>query len=356
MLGACALRAQTEASEIVALALDDAVSAVRSSLAGSASVPDGKPVAILPIAGDDGSVIGLLKNALTSAGKTCVEGKEDPMWDEVLKEIAWDERKEDILDASTVDKLGALKSAQYLMYGSLRRLAASRRYALVELELHITCIATKQHVWGGTFARRHYAPGDDPSGAVDIPPKERIALVDGVRAKIEASLKKSEKLGAVKKVAILPMSGDLDRYAEGLLRDVLSASSMTPVNLDVNSRAEARLALREGAVGADALMYGVLRDVSASVVETKPTGEKTYSAVMEIQACIEKGATREILWSDTVQFATEFTDGPRGWWDALCRMMPVLSDHPSLVVWIPLGVVIGVLLLLKFIRAATRVR
>ena len=345
-----------EADELANLALKDAVNEAQASIAAS-KVPADRPIAILPLGGDgSGPVEGLLKNALTAAGKTCVEGKEDPMWEAILKEIAWDERKEDILDPATLDKLGRLKSAQYLLYGSVRSLAASERYVLVELELHVSCIATKEHVWGGRFVRRHYAPVADPQGAIDIPSSVRVALIDGVRAKVADSLGKSQKLGAVKKVAILPVAGDVDQYAEGLFRDVLTSSSVTPVNLDVSTRAEARFALREGPGKADAIAYGVLRDISARVVETKPTGEKTCAATMELQLWIENGLTREIVWSDTVQFVKEFEAGARGWWNKFCSLMPWFADHPAAIVWLPLAVLLGLIVLIKLFRAMTRVR
>ena len=338
------------------LAVKDAVGEAGASLRASKR-PSNAAVAILPISGDeDGWLAGQLKIALTDAGKTCVEGKEDPMWDAILKEITWDARKEDILDAATLDKFGKLKSAQYLLYGFVRRLSASERHVLVELELHASCIATKQHVWGGTFARRHQVPGSDPNGGIDIPSAVRTALIDGIRAKVSKSLANSSKIGAVKRVAILPIAGDVDQYSEGLFRDVLSSSSVTPVNLDVTTRAEARFALREGPGSADAIAYGALRDMGASLVETKVDGTKIYAARMELQLWIEKGVTREILWSDTVRFSKEFAVGPRGWWDILCNYVPVLRSYPSLIVWIPLGIVVALVALVMFLKAVTRVR
>ena len=357
VIAAGTLRAGIDASELVSLALKDAVADAQSSIAAAPGIPSGKAIAILPLSGDgSGPVEGLLKTALTNAGKTCVEGKEDPMWGEILMEIEWDERKEDILDPATLDKLGKLKSAQYLLYGSVRRLAASERYVLIELELHVSCIATKQHVWGGSFVRRHYAPGADPRGALDIPVDVRAALIDGIRAKMSESLAKSSRLDAVKRVVILPLAGDNDQYTKGLFRDVLSTSSVKPVELDVTTRAEARFALREGPGKADAIAYGALRDLSVKVVETKPTGEKTCAATMELQLWIENGLTREIVWSDTVQLVKEFEAGTRGWWDKLCHLFPLLKDHPSAIVWLPLAVILGLIVLFKLFGAMTRVR
>ncbi len=349
--------ADIDAGEVGALALKDAVAEAQASLAASSSVAAGGTVAILPLGGEGRTLpTGLLKNALTSAGLTCVEGKEDPVLDDILKEIAWDERKEDILDPATLDKFGRLKSAQYLLYGDYRRLAATERYVLVELELHMSSIATKEHVWGGSFVRRHYAPAAEPGGRVDIPVEVRNALVDGIRGKIAASLGKSTKLTKGMCVALLPTAGDIDHYADGLIRDVLAASAVTPVNLDVGTLAEARFALREGPGKADGIAYGVLRDLSTEQMDEGVSGERTYRASMELQLCIEKGATREILWSDTVQYASEFEVGPRGWWAKLCGAVPCLEGRPWLVVAVPVGVLLLLFVFCKFLRATTRVR
>ena len=184
----------------------------------------------------------------------------------------------------------------------------------------------------------------------------RVALIDGLRDKVADSLGKSQKLGAVKKVAMLPVAGDVDQYAFGLFRDVLSASSMTPVNLDVTTRAEARFALREGPGKADAIAYGTLRDIEAKLTKKTFWGAKTYSALMELQLWIEKGATREILWSDTVLFSKDIVDEEGDWWKGLCHLFPYLEDHPLAVVWVPLVVIIGLVVLFKFLRAMARVR
>lgn len=350
-----AAHAEIDGRQLLELAVKDCIAEAQASLADSGAVPSAGAIAILPLK-DGETLTGLLKNALSAAGKTCVEGKDDPVFAEILKEIEWDARKADILDAATIDRFGKLKSAQYLMYGELRRLAGDARSVLAELELHVSEIATKRHVWGGSFVRRHYAPGADPKGAIEIPSDVRAALIDGIRAKAAESIAKSAKLGAVKRVAMLPVAGDIDRYAEGLFRDVLAKSSVTPVNLDVATRAEARFALREGPGKADAIAYGALRDIDAKVVETQATGETTCSALMELQLWIEKGATREILWSDTVQFSKEFTVGPRGLWDRLCHLFPSLKESPARIVWVPLAFIVGLLVLRMFFKAVTRTR
>ena len=68
-----ASRAAIDANELAELALKDAVADATSSLAAAAKIPAKEPVAVLPFADGGAGVVGLLKNALVSAGKTCVD-------------------------------------------------------------------------------------------------------------------------------------------------------------------------------------------------------------------------------------------------------------------------------------------
>ena len=132
----------------------------------TAAIPSGKSVALLPVAGPLGEdwMAGLLQNALTAAGKTCVVAKHDPAFAAILKELEWDARKEDILDSKTIDRFGSLKSAQILLSAVVTVAQKTAkddevRCVFVELELHAIEIATKKHLWGGVFAKRRYLPG-----------------------------------------------------------------------------------------------------------------------------------------------------------------------------------------------------
>ena len=93
-----------EVRQALHLAMEDA----RQALAES-GLPHGQTLSVLPLQNDsDRYVEGLMKNAVTAAGMTYVEGREDPIWDDVLQEIEWAERKSDILDESTLTRFGRL--------------------------------------------------------------------------------------------------------------------------------------------------------------------------------------------------------------------------------------------------------
>jgi hypothetical protein len=326
-------------------ALKDASASLRA-----AAIPAGEPVSALPLAGDqDGYVEALLKSAVTDAGKTFVEGKTDPFWDEIMKEVEWGMRKGDMLDAKTIVAFGKLKAARILIYGTVREAGVANRRVFVELELHASSLATKQHLWGGVFAKRFYLPGADaPEGLLDIPAQVREPLRVDIARKAVASLQKQEgKLGVVRTVAFVPLAGDIDKYATFVLRDAVSQTKLNPKNLDLQTLGEARLLLRDQPQQADALLYGALRSISR-----RQTGytvrTRSYEVQAEVQACIENAATREVLWSDTLAATTTYTEETRTQWQVWSESVwPFFRNNPVITGILVVGVIIVVLVLVS---------
>lgn len=302
---------------------------------------------------------GLLQNAATAAGKTCVVAKHDPAFAAILAEMEWDARKADILDPGTIDRFGALKSAQVLLSANVTVAQKTAngddvRCVFVEVELHAIEIATKKHLWGGVFAKRRYIPGNGAESVdvSEIPLKLREAMQEKLRSRIAESIAASGKLGAVKTVAILPVSADTRSYIGDLARDAVSRTRLTPKNLDILTLAEARHAMRDSEA-ADAIMYGSLRDLSVSRDDEDPVSEvRSYNC--EVQLCIEDAKTREQLWSET--FLVSEKEVKDGWWYALTRYFPSLKSKPWLVVLVPLLGLVLLIVLCKVLRAMVRVR
>ena len=140
---------------------------VRFALA-EAGLPATLPVSTLPVQGDRERYLeGRLKNAATGAGRNYVEGRNDPMWNEIVAEIKWDELKDDLLDEETLTKFGRLQAARVLVYGRLFLDTDKKGRPRAELQLHAASTETKQHVWGGTFLRPDRKAG--PGGNVGEP-------------------------------------------------------------------------------------------------------------------------------------------------------------------------------------------
>ena len=275
------------------LALEDTGTALKES-----ALPANQTISLLPFQGDRGHYVeGLLKNAVTGAGLTYVEGKSDPFWDELLKEIEWDERKEDILDAATLTRFGKLKGTQLLMYGTVREASDTNGRVYVEIEAHISSIETKQHLWGRIFAKR-YPHRDGVQGIIDLDKAVRGLLKEALRP-VPDSLANNPKLKDIRSVAIVPLSGDIDDYVTGLVQDALSRTSLYPKDLDLTTLAEARLLLRGEPDQADALLYGAVRDLSRELDQEKFT-ETVYTLHAEVQLRIQDVSSGEILWSDTL--------------------------------------------------------
>ena len=54
--------------------------------------------------------------------------------------------------------------------------------------------------------------------------------------------------------------------------------------------------------------------------------------------------------------SVDFSVGPEDWWTSLCKLLPVLRTSPWLVVVVPLGILIGLIVLVIIVKNATRVR
>ncbi len=338
--------------QAIQLAIKDAAASIQSS-----RIPAGVTVSCLPLANDRGVYVeGQLKMAVGDAGRQYVEGKSDPFWDAVLEEVKWDTLKADMLDPATLVTFGKLKATQILIYGVVRAAETSGRRVFVEIELHASSIETKEHLWGGTFAKRLYLPGPEQiTGLVDLPVEVRNPMKAQLAEKVGKSLEQAaSKLEPVKTVAIVPLAGDLDRYATFMLRDAVSRSRLTPKNLDFNTLGEARILLRDQPVQADALLNGAVRDISQQV-ESRSFASTTYLVTVEVQACIENASTREVLWSDTVTATEQYTKTLGPWEIWTLKILPYLQAHP--LAWIiPLAILLGLIILSKMIRAGTRVR
>ncbi len=326
-----------------------AVADAQKSLAAS-SIPRNTPISLLPVGRDQGAYVeGLLKNAVTAAGLTYVEGRNDPVWGEVLKEVEWDERKGDILDAATMVKFGKLKATKILMYGTLRESSISGQRIFVEIELHASSVETKQHLWGGTFAKRFYLPGvlEGIVSVEQLPPEVREVIKRSFFEQGAASLAKAEgKLKGIRTAALIPLAGDIDQYVTGLSRDLLAQTrNLYPKNLDAMTLAEARVILRDQPQRADALMHGAVRDVSQRLIKEWPLS-KTYEVSTETQLYIES-VTGEVLWSSTISAKGEYTHGVTVWSWA--------SGHRTAALAIVLGIV-GLLVVIFIINKSTVAR
>jgi len=159
-IAACFLLAMVVAASVWAFS-EDGRQAIRlvveDAVSDLSGVPKTEGILILPIRGDRNQFVeGQLKAALSRAGYNPLEPADQIVWNQILKEIEWDERKEDILDADTLLKFGKLQGARFVIYGSLLQVDQTAERVYAELAIHAASLSTRQHVWGGAFAQSFY--------------------------------------------------------------------------------------------------------------------------------------------------------------------------------------------------------
>jgi len=329
-------------------ALQEAMEQVREELARSGLAQD-KGITVLPLAGDQGRYVeGLLKNAVTRSGLRYVEGGESPFWEALLAEVEWSERKDDMLAPETFVRFGQLEGVQLLLYGHVRSAMQDTQRVFVEIELHVGSVETRRHEWGTLVSRRHYLPGP-VEGIIALDRHVRDTLNQTMAGALE-SMKRSTKLQETRTIAIVPLAGDIDRYVTGRARDIVSQTHMNPVELDVNNLGQARQILRDRPTQVDAVLYGALRDLSRRVLREEIL-RTTYEVTAEIQLTLQSTATGEVLWSDTLHRVDEVEIAQTG----EEKLVEITRAYPRLWLYVGGGIV-ALILLMVFIKAATRVR
>lgn len=324
---------------------------IQSALARS-GLPKDSPIAILPVKEDSESyALGILKDAATGAGLQCVEGKEDPFVQEVFKEIAWDEKKDDILDPTTLAKFGKLKASKLLLYGRVRETAGGSGRGYAELEVHVSSIETKQHLWGQVFARRFYS-APDVKGLLELDPDVRKLIRESFDRGVMA-LKANAKLKDTKTIAVVPLAGDMDHFVTGLAERMVSQTQFMPKQLDVTTLGEARALLRDNPQAADAVLYGAVRDLSRKLLNRYPDRVE-YETSSAVQLTIQDTKTGNVLWSDLIE--ARGTDSTKlSWWEMTQRFGPLVLAGKWYVL-VPLIVIAGVFVLLVFFWMMRRAR
>ena len=295
----------------VRLAVYDALDQARIALK---SAPFGKrTVAVLPFPGDKaGLFTGKLKNLLTAAGFSCIEGKEDPMWNEIIKEIAWDERKDDILDPATLVKFGKLKAAQILLYGKVAVLDKNSDRIYAEIELHATDLTTKRHIWGGTFAARFYK-NKTLQGIISLDAElKKLLKKSFATAKVSLSSPASaDKLGKVGRITVMPLAGDIDEYMTGLAIEMFTSTRFLPKRPQIPSLSQLRSLAKAKPAAGEAVFYGAVRDLHRTAPAAKAVNRKTMretsTVSADIQLFLEDLKTGTILWSKTITLAEPIT-------------------------------------------------
>ncbi|MCK4413833.1 MAG: hypothetical protein KAY32_09830 [Candidatus Eisenbacteria sp.] len=129
-------------------ALQDAVDSAIGDMAGT-DLREEFTIAVLPIENDaDARCYELVRISLSRAGFRVFE-RLDEEWENLLQEIEWGQRRDDIMDAASVQKFGHIQGVSAIMYGRILDVASSERGEIsLRVSLHVSQVETGQHLWG----------------------------------------------------------------------------------------------------------------------------------------------------------------------------------------------------------------
>lgn len=104
--------------ETLQRAADAALEPVAADL-GRTSFADLKSIAVIPLRGDVGGYVTERVRDLVAQTPYGLFTREDQVWDELLREIEWDVRREDVMNPATVQKFGNVEGVDAILYGTI---------------------------------------------------------------------------------------------------------------------------------------------------------------------------------------------------------------------------------------------
>jgi hypothetical protein len=134
--------------ETLQRATDEAIGKIGKDL-GKASAESVNHVAVIPLRGDaDEYATSGLESAVTRT-KFALFTRSEAIWDELLKEIEWGDRREDVMNPETVQKFGKIEGVDAILHGRIwdRNVNMWSVLGRVRMSVHLADVETGQIVW-----------------------------------------------------------------------------------------------------------------------------------------------------------------------------------------------------------------
>lgn len=128
-------------------AAQEAITKAMDSLSAQ-EFPEVVRIAVVPLRNDpDKAITDILKIAVTKT-KYDIILRDDEEWAELLKNIEWETRREDIMNPDTVKELGGILGVDALLYGTVKEIDEAFIRTKVRLNLNLANVQTGQLLWG----------------------------------------------------------------------------------------------------------------------------------------------------------------------------------------------------------------
>ena len=128
-------------------AAQEAITKAMDSLSAQ-EFPQVERIAVLPLRNDpDKAITDILKIAVTKT-KYDIILRDDEEWAELLRNIEWETRREDIMNPDTVKELGGILGVDALLYGTVKEIDEAFIRTKVRLNLNLANVQTGQLLWG----------------------------------------------------------------------------------------------------------------------------------------------------------------------------------------------------------------
>jgi Peptidoglycan-synthase activator LpoB len=197
--------------QLVDEAVTDAGAKTIIDMASNSQTTGIKSIAFLGLKNDSGYYSSVFRAALTNATKRfSFYNRGEKLWDRLVGEIEFGERREDVMNKATIKKFGKIEGVQALMIGKVLEAAVDDdNVARFRVSLSLVEVETGRFIWGGNIT------GFAQKTRIFKPVSKYIndAAIDaGKRINNDLSLLKAKLKDKYKKpfnVFIMPLQGEI---------------------------------------------------------------------------------------------------------------------------------------------------
>lgn len=341
-------------------ALDETINQVAQEAAQklkATAFPDVTNIAVLPLWGDcrpetKAYIVNTIQSQVIGGRYRVIERDRQTL-DALLKEIAWDTRREDVMDAETVQKFGKIAGCDAIVFGTVRECAfyPDSGQAITRLTLTMRVVQTGEARWSSGEIKSARIPDGRRQPPRDLDPALLRAI--GQLADQAVAGLKGRNVNAAN-FCIFPLLGqEQGRYVTEVLQAELTKAGCNPAPV---SRAEWDEFLAVSSRGRDSLDtmadFAKRRNYDAFLYGTVSECrllERKYKALVCATLTMVNAKTGEAIWSPGEIRGQVWLD----WQDILIQA----TGDP--IVWV-LGGLVGLLVLwrafARLFKSATRPR
>lgn len=304
LLGVTPLGAQETLQRALDQTIDDVAKEAGKRLKET-DFADIQSIAVLPLWGacpnDTKAYIVRTIQSQLIGGRYRIMERSDPAWDNLLSEIEWSDKREDIMNQATLQQFGRIVGCDAVVYGTVRecKVYPDSYQAVTRLSLTLGVVETGEAKWSsGEIKQVKVVPGPmEFTGAMDS------LLAEAISQACQKAAGSLQASGAgVNGFVVFPLRGqDGDGYIRGVLQSSLAQVGANPIPVAIAEWNEYLVANSQNQQSVEAMRgFAKLKGYPAILhggVNVRQARNGRYHATTSFTVTLVDSETGRTLWS-----------------------------------------------------------